>query len=197
MGLFDRVRPIKHGERIDLELYDASHQARWVAVRSASRDFIAPWEPEWDRGSDKPHAFRARMKLHQDEWKQKRGLGLLMVLNTEEERPVVGGISISNIRLGVNMSATLGYWTGVEYTRRGYMFEGLNLALDFCFNSLRLRRIEAATMLNNEPSMALLKKLGFQPEGVAREMLCINGRWEDHRRFSLLYSDPRNTAQSP
>ena len=192
MGLFDRVRPIKRGKRIDLEIYDSSHQDRWVAVRSASRDFIAPWEPEWDAHSAKPHAFRARLRLHQEEWKHKRGLGLLLVLNTEPERPIVGGISLSNIRLGVNMSATVGYWTGVDYIRKGYMFEGLNLALDFCFETLRLRRIEAATMLNNEPSMALLEKLGFQAEGIAREMLCIDGRWQDHRRFGLLYNDPRN-----
>ena len=192
MGLFDRIRPIKRGARIDLEIYDAAHQDRWVAVRSASRDFIAPWEPEWDKSSDKPHAFRARLKLHQEEWKQKRGLGLLMVLNTDSARPVVGGVSISNIRYGVNMSANLGYWTGAEYTRNGYMFEALNLALDFCFDTLRLRRIQAATLLHNTPSMSLLEKLGFQPEGVAREMLCINGRWQDHQCFALLYNDARN-----
>ncbi|NQY82658.1 MAG: GNAT family N-acetyltransferase [Alphaproteobacteria bacterium] len=194
MGLFDRTRLIKRGARVDLEIYDASHQERWVAVRSASRGFVAPWEPLWDADSHKPLAFRARLKMHQEEWKQKRGLGLLLVLNTEQDRPIVGGISISNIRYGVNMSASVGYWTGSVYIRQGYMFEGLNLALDFCFDVLRLRRIKAATLLNNDASISLLHKIGFQHEGVSREMLCINGRWQDHTRFALLYSDPRTRA---
>lgn len=191
MALFYSAKPLKSGARIDLEMYHASHQDRWVEVRSKSRDFIAQWEPLWDETSAKPHAFRARLKMHQEEWKQKRGLGLLMVLNTDKTRPVVGGISITNIRYGVNMSASVGYWIGHEYARQGYMFEGLNLALDFCFHMLRLRRIEAATLLHNTPSMKLLQKLGFQHEGISREMLCINGKWQDHNRYAILHNDRR------
>jgi ribosomal-protein-alanine N-acetyltransferase len=39
--------------------------------------------------------------------------------------------------------------------------------------------------------MRLLEKVGFQREGLARGLVCINGRWQDHIRFALLADDPR------
>ena len=189
---FDQTQTVKRSPRIALQILHAEHQQRWVEVRQSSRDFIAPWEPLWDLNSDKPHAFRARLKNHQEEWRNKRGLSLVVVNLQQEEKPIVAGINISNIRYGVNLSASLGYWTGATFARQGYMFEALNLCIDLCFDTLKLRRLEAATLLHNQPSQRLLLKLGFQPEGISREMLCIDGQWQDHQRFALLAHDPRH-----
>ena len=192
MALFSGPpKPVASGIRLELELYHASHQNRWVQVRSSSRDFIAKWEPKWDERSATPAAFQSRLKFLQDEWRNKTGAGLLLILKDHPDRPVVGGISLTNIRYNVNMSTSVGYWIGQNHARKGYMFEGLNLALDWCFSTLRLRRIEAATLLNNIPSQNLLRKLGFQEEGIARQLLCIDDKWQNHIRFALLRDDPR------
>jgi len=37
----------------------------------------------------------------------------------------------------------------------------------------------------NGRSVALLQRLGFEDEGLAREYLFINGAWRDHRMFAL------------
>jgi ribosomal-protein-alanine N-acetyltransferase len=34
--------------------------------------------------------------------------------------------------------------------------------------------------------MRLLERVGFRREGLARGLVCINGRWQDHIVFSLL-----------
>jgi ribosomal-protein-alanine N-acetyltransferase len=41
-------------------------------------------------------------------------------------------------------------------------------------------------MPGNERSARLLKSLGFEEEGYAKEYLLINGKWEDHVLNSLL-----------
>ena len=58
------------------------------------------------------------------------------------------------------------------------------------FDVLRLHRLEAACLPGNKPSAALLTKIGFQYEGLARRYLKINGTWQDHWLFALLNDDP-------
>jgi ribosomal-protein-alanine N-acetyltransferase len=41
-------------------------------------------------------------------------------------------------------------------------------------------------MPRNARSAAVLQKLGFDKEGVARDYLKINGRWEDHILTALV-----------
>jgi len=53
-------------------------------------------------------------------------------------------------------------------------------AIGYAFNEIGLHRIMANHMPDNERSAGLLKSLGFEREGYAKEYLLINGRWEDH-----------------
>jgi ribosomal-protein-alanine N-acetyltransferase len=78
---------------------------------------------------------------------------------------------------------------GLPYARRWYMAQAVSLVLDYAFDDLRLHRVEATCLVRNEPSSKLLLKLGFTEEGVARQSLCIDGRWQDHRTFAILQAD--------
>jgi ribosomal-protein-alanine N-acetyltransferase len=71
------------------------------------------------------------------------------------------------------------------------MAEAVGLVLDYAFDDLRLHRVEAACLVHNKPSSNLLLKIGFTEEGVARQYLCIDGRWQDHRTFGILQADRR------
>ena len=83
----------------------------------------------------------------------------------------------------------MGYWTGKRHAGQGYMGEALKAIIPFVFESLELRRLEAACLPNNEASKAVLRHTGFTQEGYAREYLRINGVWTDHLLFALLASD--------
>ena len=76
------------------------------------------------------------------------------------------------------------------------MHQGVDLALDFAFLNLNLHRVEAACLPHNRRSFELLRRLGFQQEGLARSYLEINGRWEDHLLFAILAGDPRGTIKT-
>ena len=121
----------------------------------------------------------------------RQGSGYSFLIFRKEDDCLMGGATLSNIRRGVAQTASLGYWIGQSYSRRGYMTEALSLLLDFGFEHLGMHRVEAACLPNNDASKALLLKLGFAEEGFARQYLRINGAWQDHLLFAILRNDPR------
>ena len=66
------------------------------------------------------------------------------------------------------------------------MHEGLQLALGYMFQQQQMHRIMANYMPNNLRSGNVLKRLGFEREGYAKDYLRINGQWQDHILTSLL-----------
>jgi ribosomal-protein-alanine N-acetyltransferase len=65
------------------------------------------------------------------------------------------------------------------------------LALHYAFVRLKLHRLEANIQPGNQPSLALVTRLGFQREGFSPRYLKIAGRWRDHERWALLAEDWR------
>jgi ribosomal-protein-alanine N-acetyltransferase len=68
----------------------------------------------------------------------------------------------------------------------------LEAVIGYAFDDLRLHRLEAACMPGNVPSLKVLANAGFRQEGLARQLLCINGTWEDHILHALLAEDRRS-----
>ena len=99
---------------------------------------------------------------------------------------LVGSIGLSQIARGAFQNAMLGYAIDAEFQGQGLMREALQAAIDHAFSpSVHLHRIQANVRPENGRSVALLKRLGFEDEGLAREYLIINGAWRDHRMFAL------------
>lgn len=108
-----------------------------------------------------------------------------------ESGDLVGVINVSEIVRGPFRSAYLGYYAFVPHAGRGYMTEGLTLALRWAFRDLRLHRVEANIQPGNQPSRALVRGLGFRREGFSRRYLKVAGRWRDHERWALVAEDWR------
>jgi ribosomal-protein-alanine N-acetyltransferase len=70
------------------------------------------------------------------------------------------------------------------------MSAAVRVLLPYAHSVLGLRRIEAACLPSNTPSIRLLERTGFRREGYGREYLCINGTWQDHLLFARLTNDP-------
>ena len=80
----------------------------------------------------------------------------------------------------------IGYDLHSSFWRNGYMSEALDAILDFGYTEFGLHRIEAMTMLENEASIGLLRSLGFQQDGIMRELEFFKEAFHDMRVFSLL-----------
>lgn len=169
--------------RVFLRPPRASDWRQWSDLRLRSREFLVPWEPTWPHDSLTRAAFRRRLRQYALERRHNSGFSFLIF--RAEDEALLGGISLSNLRRGVSQSASLGYWIGAPYVRRGYMTEALAAILALAFGRLDLHRVEAACLPDNTASQKLLLNLGFSQEGCAAGYLRINGRWQDHLLFAL------------
>ena len=111
------------------------------------------------------------------------------VARRRDDDSLVGVFNYSEIVRGAFHSAYLGYYGFRANTGKGYMKEGLALALDAAFGPLDLHRVEVNVQPANLRSIALVRGLGFTREGFSRRYLRIAGRWRDHVRFAMLADD--------
>jgi ribosomal-protein-alanine N-acetyltransferase len=177
------------GEGVFLRAPDMSDFGRWASLREQSRAFLTPWEPTWPADDLTRGAFRRRLKRYAED--QRSDLAYAFLLFRQADDALVGGLTLANIRRGVAQTASLGYWMGEAFVRRGYMTAAVGALIPFAFNSLRLHRLEAACIPANTASIRLLEKTGFSREGYAREYLCINGMWQDHLLYARLDTQRR------
>ncbi len=159
----------------------------WAELRALSRDHLTPWEPQWQRDELSRSAYRRRVRHYQREAREDQGYAFLIFSDSDDK--LVGGLTLSNVRRGVTQAGVIGYWIGKPFTGRGYMTEAVRAAASFAFDTLHLHRIEAATMPSNLPSIRVLEHNGFRREGFARQLLKINGVWEDHFLHARLNGD--------
>lgn len=106
------------------------------------------------------------------------------------ETGAAGTVNINSIIRGRYQGASLGYAAFAPSAGRGYMTEGVALALQYAFTDLRLHRMEANIQPTNKASLALVQRLGFRHEGVSPAYLYIGGAWRDHERWSITAPEP-------
>lgn len=177
-------QPVIRGDRVYLRYPLMPDYLQWSKLRSESRAFLSPWEPQWARDELTKSAYRRRLKRYAHETRNDTAYAFFVFRRDDEE--LLGGCTLSNVRRGVTQCCAIGYWIGERFSRQGYMQDAIHALLPFVFQTLGLHRIEAACLPANEPSKSLLIKTGFKQEGLARRYLQINGDWQDHVLFALL-----------
>jgi [ribosomal protein S5]-alanine N-acetyltransferase len=170
------------GTRVALRRPSMDDYAEWSDLRLVSRDFLEPWEPEWDHAELSKASFRNRIRRYQE--LREDDTAYPFFIWSLGSGHLVGAVTISNVRRGIAQSGTLGYWTGKPFARQGFMSEALEILAAYSFRDLRLHRLEAACLPHNQPSIGLLNKCEFEREGYAKAYLKIAGRWEDHVLFA-------------
>jgi ribosomal-protein-alanine N-acetyltransferase len=159
----------------------AGDRREFIDLVEASVDLHRPWTyPPADAAS-----FRRLLERNRAD-----NFYALLARRIEDEA-IVGLFEFSEVVRGSFQNAYLGYWVGAPFARRGYMREGMQLALRFAFNELRLHRVEANIQPANKSSLALAKKAGFRREGFSPRYLKIGGRWRDHERWAILSDHQR------
>jgi ribosomal-protein-alanine N-acetyltransferase len=174
-------------QRMILRLPEMGDHSSWALLRSKGEPFLRAWEPSWSHDHLSRKAFRNRVYWA---WRaREEGRALALFLIRREGARLMGAITLDNIRRGPAQSAQVGYWIGPDFARQGYMAEALAAVVHNAFTMHDLSRIEAACLPENVASRALLDRVGFRYEGVARSYLQINGRWRDHVLYATLRSD--------
>ena len=173
------------GSGLLLRLPQMADYADWYALRSASREFLRPFEPRWTEADLARSVYFARLKRGQQEAEQGTDFTFFIFALEHGEPHLVGGLTLSNIRRRAAQFVTLGYWMGERYAGMGFMTEAVGTVLPFVFDTLGLHRIHAAFLPDNLASRRVLEKNGFKEEGYADKYLQIDGKWADHVLFGL------------
>lgn len=175
------------GPKVTLRLPDAGDFPAWARLREESRRFLVPWEPSWPPDDLTRAAFRRRITRYRQDWRDDQGYAFF--LHRNEDGALVGGLTLTNVRRGVAQTVSLGYWMGEAHAGKGYMSAGVRAVIPYALGALGFRRIEAACVPHNRASVALLERVGFTREGLARQYLCINGAWMDHLLYAFVQGD--------
>lgn len=189
LPFFRRDLPVLKGPSITLRTPVAEDFEQWAWLRRESQSFLVPWEPLWGEDELDRAGWRRRLSRNREDMAQ--GVATTFLIFDRQTRQLLGGISIGNIRHGVAESANIGYWMGERHAGKGIMVEAVKLVCRYGFSGLGLHRIEAACIPDNNRSVRVLEKAGFQREGLLRSYLRINGEWRDHLLYALIANELR------
>jgi len=86
--------------------------------------------------------------------------GIFWVIESNNNHQLVGTIGLRNFEDEEDY-AELGYELDPSYQQKGFMSEAFEVVLEYGFNKMELKTIEAFTHKNNTASIALLEKQKF------------------------------------
>lgn len=145
------------------------HNEAFLAPTSAlkAKDFytLPYWQTQIDRSKT--------------ECQEGSAIRFIVYVNQDPET-IIGTANITQIFRGAFQAAYLGFSLCAEHQGKGIMQEAISPILSYAFDDLNIHRIMANHLTDNHRSGALLARLGFEIEGIAKAYLHINGAWRDH-----------------
>lgn len=116
---------------------------------------------------------------------------LMLLIALQETDQVIGDIALMDMH-SKNRSAHIRIAIdNTQYQGKGYGSEAMLLMLDYGFGICNLHRIELEVYAFNERAIRTYEKLGFQREGVSRDVLFYNHQYHDAIRMSMLEGEYR------
>ena len=179
-----RVRPLQ-SERLSLHPLEVPDAPEMWAVVEAQRAWLQPWLP-WVPYQQNPDSAVRFCEASALDWDHARAVRFAI-----RERPggrLLGVVGLESL-VEMHRACDLGYWLRRDATGRGLMTEAARVCVDFAFRRVRAHRVRVAASTQNHTSLAVIARLGFRFEGIARHAEWCDGRWLDHAMFALLESE--------
>ena len=152
------------------------------------------WSPPPVQGFFTATFWRERLAIAVEELQADRAVRFVLQMRapgdaaaTPVDAPIVGTCNYTNIVRGAFHACHLGYQIARQSQGQGLMAEALTATNAFMFDAMRMHRLMANFRPENARSRALLNRLGFVEEGLARDYLFIDGAWRDHVLTSLVH----------
>jgi len=167
---------------------DASraHLERWLPWVPFTTDLDSSYRYAEASANDWDHARACRFAIRE------RAAGAPASSSRQKERAAAGrflGIVGLESLAHLHESAELGYWLRVDGIGRGYMTEAASAIVAWAFQRVNAHRVRVAAATDNHASLAVIRRIGFRFEGIARQAERCQGRWLDHALFALLATD--------
>jgi ribosomal-protein-alanine N-acetyltransferase len=172
--------------RLLLQASDPAMSREALAFVARNQAHFAPWDPPTPEGFFTVRGQRERLLKSRRAFAAGEAFRYWLRLRDDATR-IVGQIHVFSVSRGALHGAMLGYQLDQALQGSGLMNEALQVIIHEMFHGpVRLHRLQAAHLPENLRSAAVLARLGFKPEGVAKHYLYINGQWRDHVITALL-----------
>jgi ribosomal-protein-alanine N-acetyltransferase len=175
--LTSRLRLVAADERLGAALAD---------FHDRNRAHLAPWDPPAEAGFFTEELQARRLRTAAAAFEAGTAFRYLLQPIGDSTR-VIGSVHFSNVVRGSFHGCGLGYALDQQYEGQALMTEALGCAIAEMFSArVNLHRIQAAFRPENWRSAEVLKRLGFNDEGLASDYLFIDGMWRVHRLAALI-----------
>jgi len=159
-----------------------SDQTAWRSARQRNAAWLTPWDATVPPGGEtRPSTFRQLVRR----LNRMARAGTTYPFVVEVSGAFAGQLTVNNIVRGSAQFASLGYWLDKEFAGRGIMPRAVAMAIDHCFFTAGLHRVEIAIRPENSNSLRVVEKLEIREVGFAPKFLHIDGAWRDHRIYAI------------
>ena len=181
--------PSIDANRVRLTMLTPEDGARVARYQRDNREHFAPWEPPRPAEFFTDQWWCRRLADERAEFANDQSARFQVLDKATGD--MIGACNFTAFARGGFQACRLGYSIAQSHEGQGYMSDALRAAIPFVFDELRMHRIMANYVPENERSGRLLAALGFAVEGRASDYLFIGGRWRDHVLTALTNPDPR------
>lgn len=107
------------------------------------------------------------------------------VIRIKDSNKHIGNIKIDPIDF-YNGFAELGIMIGAkEEWGKGYAQEAINVVIDYCFNNLKIRKINLGVLSENFAAVKLYLRIGFEIEGTLKYQVKFNDKYIDTIKMAI------------
>jgi len=168
----------------DLRASDAASLFALLTTEEVAR-FISP-PPTTVEGFEKFIAWAHRQR--------QAGQYMCFAVTVKGFDTAIGIFQLRDLHSGLD-TAEWGFAIGSGFWGTGVFEDGANLVLEFAFETLGVRRLEARAAVENGRGHGALLKLGAVQEAVLRQSFAKNGRYLDQALFTILEKDWRGASE--
>jgi len=120
---------------------------------------------------------------HQDIYESKQ---LRLMIVTKEDELSLGMIDLFDFN-PQHQRAGIGIVIDTQFQGKGYASDALKTLIQYCFSTLNLHQLFANITTDNERSIQLFQKAGFELAGEKKDWLLVNGRYKNELIFQLIH----------
>lgn len=165
---------------ITLHLLEPADAETLFALVDANRDHLRQWIV-WIDTTLEIADSRRFIETSQHRRENNNGYAL-SIWYRKRLAGMVGHVDIN----WTHRSVEIGYWIGTDYQGHGIMTRACRAFISWTFSTLDMNRVQIQCSVENTRSQAVAERLGFQREGVLREMRWLHSRFIDYVVYGML-----------
>lgn len=167
-------------DQLYLETIQEKNAEDLFGLIDANRVYLRQWMP-WEKNQLSVKDTLVFIREAEFEFKD----GVALQAGIFLDNTLCGMIGLHQIN-PLNKNTCMGYWLAEPMQGKGLMTLACQRLMKYCFHHLLLHRIEIRCGLGNIRSQAVAERLGFQREGILKEVEWLNGKFIDHLVYGLV-----------